>query len=352
MSTLKDVAKLAGVSISTVSRTLNDDNSQLVKEETRRKIFEAANQLGYKHAAFRNWQDSWMNQDDSSRQIGCFLSFTHDKYNHPYFSTILSGIEKGLQNEGGSLAYAHTLEDIQDPNKLKQIIQGTQVDGVIIIEDMEPEAYRLIKDHIPNIVGIDIADPGVSTVTYDRFAAAKEAVNHLIQQGHERIGFIGGALDSGQHMDQEKRFLGYKAALQDAGLPLRSEWIIDADWNVDISFQQMSKLLEDHQGNDLPTAMFTASDMMAIPAMRAVSEKGLKIPEDMAFMGHDNIDLSEYTIPPLSTMHVPKYEIGLIAASLMMDTLAERYPLPIKIVAPYQVKVRSTSARAVTHAKK
>ncbi|MBU5440903.1 LacI family transcriptional regulator [Paenibacillus sp. MSJ-34] len=342
MPTLKDVAKLAGVSVSTVSRTLNDDNSQMVKEETKKKIFEAAAQLGYRRASFENRHESWMQRKDAPPQIGCFLSVTQHKYNHPYFSTILSGIEKGLRNEGASLAYVYTLEEFKDRDNLRRIVHGAKVDGAIIIEGMEPETYQFIKNYIPSIVGVDIADPDVSVVSYDRVAAAKEAVNHLIGQGHRRIGFIGGAGLSGM-IEREKRFRGYQSALQEAGLPLRSEWIMDAGWNVDESYRAMKELLENDKGDDLPTAMFAASDMMAIPAMRAVSEKGLNIPEHMAFMGHDNIDLSEYTIPPLSTMHVPKFEIGLIAASLIVDTIEGRYPLPIKMIVPHEMKVRSTS---------
>jgi LacI family transcriptional regulator len=183
----------------------------------------------------------------------------------------------------------------------------------------------------------------VPVIAYDRVHAAKSAVQHLLEQGHRKIGFIGGAGLTGE-MEREKRYRGYRYALQEAGLKVNAEWIINAGWDVDQSYSRMRELLE---RPERPTAIFAASDSLAISAMRAVTERGLRIPEDIAFVGLDNIDLSRYTSPPLSTIHVPKHEIGLAAAKTLIDFLQGTYTLPFKMLMPYELIIRQSSVHTV-----
>jgi LacI family transcriptional regulator len=275
----------------------------------------------------------------TSKQIGCILSVSHARHN-PYFSLILQGIEKGIAENGFSPAFIHTLDDIQNELVLDKIIHQQKIDGLIVVEGMKPEIYEQIKGAVPVIVGVDISDPTVPVITYDRINAAKSAVRHLLKQGHKKIGFIGGPGLTG-NLDREKRFRGYVDALQESGIEINYRWVINADWDVDTSYKRMRELLDEEKS--LPTAMFAASDMMAISAMRAVAERNMKIPEDMAFIGLDNIEIAPYTTPPLSSVHIPKFEMGQVAAKVMADYLRSSYSLPIKILLPYEVIVRESS---------
>jgi Transcriptional regulators len=343
MAKLKDIAEYVGVSISTVSRVINNDTSRSVNEETRKKIWEAAHKLGYKPNQFaRQLVKGSQEKTKSSKHVGCIVAVPQNKYNHPYFSLILEGIEKGLLEQGYYLDYIHSAEELKNPALLNKILHEHRLGGMILVEGLDAELYAYIKQNVPQIVGIDISDPAVPRVSYDRVAAAKIAVKHLIEQGHTRIGYIGGPGLSGQ-LEKEKRFRGYKYALEEAGLRLHPSWVLNTNWDVDQSYRLMCGIIEQHAEGDGPTAMFAASDMMAISAMRAVLERGLKIPEDIAFVGLDNIDFSQYTSPPLSTVHVPKFEIGNLAAKVMIDYIQGRYSLPIQFSVPFQLIVRQSS---------
>jgi DNA-binding LacI/PurR family transcriptional regulator len=181
----------------------------------------------------------------------------------------------------------------------------------------------------------------VPTISYDRIEAARISVNHLIEQGHRDILFIGGTGLSG-HIEKEKRFRGYKLALEQAGIPLNPLRTLNADWEPSICYEMMCEYLDKHK-NELPTAIFTASDLMAMAAMRAIVEKGCRIPQDIAIIGFDDNEASRYTVPPLSTIQIPTFEIGVIAARTMIACLHEPYPLPIKITVPFQPQFRQST---------
>jgi DNA-binding LacI/PurR family transcriptional regulator len=341
--TLKEIAQRVGVSISTVSRVINNDKSRSVNEETWKRIWDVVHELGYEpNKAAQRLVKGDIEQNQQTFLIGCIIGFSEGKYNNPYFSHILDGIEKGLSDQGYRLAYLHTANEFKDPMMLYKTIQETKVDGVIFVEGTSNEIYEYIKSRVKYVVGIDISDTEVPRIGYDRISAAKFAVKHLLEQGHSKIGYIGGPGLSGQ-MSREKRFRGYKEALEEAGIEVNPSWVLNTNWDIDESYQLMNKLLE-LPDNDKPTAMFAGGDMLALSAMRSVNEKGLKIPEDIAFVGIDNIDFSQHTSPPLTTIHIPKHEIGYIAALTMIDYIQERYSIPVKILVPFELKVRQSSA--------
>ncbi len=341
MATLKDVAEYVGVSISTVSRVVNNDESRSVNTDTRRKIWEAVTLLGYQpNKTARELVKKIPAKPEFTHRVGCIVAVSQNKYNHPYFSPILEGIERGVQEQGGELAFIHTNEDIKSPETLHKIVQESGIDGMIVVERIDAASYEYIKRHVPFLVGIDISDPSISSVGYDRLVAAKHAVRHLISRGHRRIGFIGGA-GLAQNITKEKRYLGFREAMEEADLDIRQEWILDSGWNVDTSYELVKRVLENKP--DIPTAFFAASDMMAISAMRAAFESKLRIPEDVAFVSIDNIDFANYSTPPLSTVHIPKCEIGWVAAKTLFDVSRKQYPLPVKITLPFELIVRQST---------
>ncbi|MFC4302965.1 LacI family DNA-binding transcriptional regulator [Cohnella boryungensis] len=346
MATLKDIAEKVGVSISTVSRVLNNDDSKIVNAVTKEKILITAKELGYRTSGWsrRSTGDGGA-KPAVTKRAGCIISLPQENYSYPYFSLVLKGIEKGLADRGYGLAFIHTRDELRDPSVQQQIIQDSHVDGAIIIEGIDSPIYEALKKHIPTIVGVDVNDPTIPTVSYDRVSASQAAVRHLIEQGHRKIGFIGGLGLSGD-IFREKRFRGYRYALLEAGIEPERKWILNAEWQIETSFELMSRLVKEEPRAELPTAFFVASDVMAIAAMRAVTEVGLRVPDDIAFFGVDNIDISQYTSPPLSTIHVPKYEIGQTAAYLLSDCLEGRLNFPIKALLPYDLKIRRSSTKA------
>ncbi|MNO42418.1 HTH-type transcriptional repressor CytR [compost metagenome] len=338
MARLKDIAEHVGVSISTVSRVMKNDSNHSVSEETRRKIWETAEQIGY-NAQLANKAKKKQVLKQNYR-IGCIVAMPQNKYNNPYFSIILEGIEKEMAASGMRLDFVHSLEKQGDLQQLQALVKEHRLDGVLIVERIEYEAYKWLRENVGIVVGIDLADKEIPVVSYDRTAAAKEAVQYLIAQGHRQIAYIGGAELNG-HFRSEKRFLGYQSAMQEAGLPIHEEWVIDVKWDVSLSYELTRQAFESNKHT--PTAIFSASDMMAIAAMRAATERGLRVPEDIAFFGVDNIEISEFTSPPLSTVHVPKLEMGMFAVKVLLDYLDNRHAIPVKLVIPHKMMLRRST---------
>ncbi|WP_054956338.1 LacI family DNA-binding transcriptional regulator [Paenibacillus dakarensis] len=343
MSTLKDIAQHVGVSISTVSRVMNNDYSRHISQATRAKIVAAAEELGYASQKEQRPSQPKLQvvQEAPFRQIGCIVSVTQNKYNHPYFSPILDGIEKKLSEMNSVLAYVTTMEEVQGEGAIHQLIRDKKLNGMIIIEGITPEIYDFIKQAIPAVVGIDIADPDVPVIHYNRVEAAKAAVEHLIEMGHRRIGFMGGPGLTGE-LNREKRYRGYRQALEEADLELDPRLVVNTGWNVSESYTLACRLME-LPVEERPTAVFAASDMMAISAIRAATEYGLSIPEDIAFVGLDNIEVSQYTSPPLSTIHIPKQEMGMMAAKVLIDEIEGKNALPFRLAVPHKLLVRKSS---------
>ncbi|WP_152392661.1 LacI family DNA-binding transcriptional regulator [Paenibacillus guangzhouensis] len=345
MPSLKDIAQMVGVSISTVSRVINNDTSKHISADTKNRVWEAAKALNYQpNETPRRLVQKKLSQvepDAQPRRIGCILSLPNNKYNHPYFSPILAGIEDKLKSLGCVLHFIRTEDEIREDLAHHQFEGEGKPDGLIFVEGVEKSLYQQLREVVPYCVGIDISDPTVPVIAYDRVIAAKAATQHLIEQGHERIGFIGGVGLTGD-MTREKRFRGYREALERAALTVNPAWIMNSEWDVDRSYECMKRLLHEHP-NDLPTAMFCASDMMAISAMRAVTEAGLRIPEDIAFIGLDNIDFAKYTSPALSSVHIPKYEMGLAAAKSLLDWMDGAYTIPYRMVLPFELMIRESS---------
>ncbi|MFD0693102.1 LacI family DNA-binding transcriptional regulator [Paenibacillus sp. GCM10027628] len=343
MPTLKDVADLVGVSISTASRVVRNDTSRHINPETRAKIWEAVRQLDYiPNESARHLVNKQKADKKQSKQIGCIIQGARLNDDHPYYSPIITAFTKKILESGYSLAFIHTSDELSDEALLHKCVHDIGVDGIIIVGEIGPAIIDYLqKVEDMALIGICTNGTEITMVDYDRIHAAKSAVDHLIAQGHRTIGFVGGPGHTGE-LNSEERFQGYKFAMYDAGIPLNRDWVIDTRWVIDQSYEGVTERLKQ---TDLtrPTAIFSASDQLAIPAMRAVIENGLRIPEDIAFVSMDNIDFAQYTTPPLSSVHVPKVEIGTTAASTLLDMLQGEQPLLSKVLLPHKLIVRQSS---------
>ncbi|MFB4324750.1 LacI family DNA-binding transcriptional regulator [Priestia sp. BR_2] len=340
MAKLKDIAERVGVSISTVSRAISNDANRPVNEETKQKIREAALELGYKlHEPPRSVHA----YNTADKRVVCVVP-QHLMDDHPYFSTVLAGFHKKMEELGQPPAIVRTCEEVGDADRIRLMLRETGAQGIVAISWYDKELFELMQQAGVAIMGVSLNDDrlNVPVVDCDRILSARAAVRHLIDQGHSRIAYIGGPAYSKQ-MESEERYVGYKFAMLEANLEVREEWQMNTGWNVDRSFSNLSELLGGLPKGQWPTAVFCASDMLAIPAMRAVVENGGRIPEDIAIVGMDNIDVAQYTTPPLSSVSVPKYEIGRVAAKSIVDYLDGHFPMATKILLPCSLIVRESS---------
>lgn len=340
MVRLKDIAEHVGVSITTVSRVIKNDSSRSVNPETKKKVWQAVKELGYipnEHA--RQLVTSSVQEKKKTKRIA-WLASPRLAESNPYFSKIYSGISETLNNAGYTLLLLSN-EDLEDEAFFHQIIREKEVDGVLLIDKVDEKLLLDIKDMIP-VVGVDFnySDHAISTVDFDREEAAYKAVEHLISKGHRQIGFIGGGIDI--EMTKEKRFKGFKKAMNEFNLPIQENWIINSNWCMEQSYKATKKLLSQSQ-MDRPTAILCAGDLLAVAGMRAAHEHGFTIPKDIAFIGIDNNEMAQYVVPPLTTISIPQYEMGVVAAKTLMNQIEDNSNLALKTLLPFELLIRQST---------
>lgn len=340
MSTIRDIAKLANVSTATVSRVLNNDTKYKMTDETRERVWQAVTQLNYKinSSPKRKALTEDHPTNKSHIKIGCVLSVTKDKYNDPYFMSILSGVEERLLSSGYNIAFIRTGFELDD----KQILFNTfseSITGLILMESLNSETYEYIRKKVPYIVGVDTERGDIDNVGYDHYNVASIAVNHLIEKGHTQIGFIGGSGFT-RNLKESRRYRGYFATMHAAGLLVNPDWVIDCMWDEAICIENINRLC---QTKNYPTAFFVASDLMAMAALNGLYNNGVSVPNEVAVIGLSNIEVSKYSNPPLSTIDIPTKEIGMVAVDLLIDRLNGNDLLPKKVILPTHLVVRSSS---------
>lgn len=344
MIRLKDIAEHVGVSISTVSRVIQNDQTRNVNTETKAKIWEAVKELGYipnQHA--RNLVTNKQEKSNTRTMKIGWVANPKQAETNPYFANIYTGIRDTLANHDYTLI-SITKDEVENEALLLKTIHELGIEGLLLIDKIDDSLIDYIQQNIP-LVGLDFfyTDKNMAIVDYDRKAAIKNVVQYLVKQGHRDIGFIGGGINDGfEDLHEENRFIGFQQAMEKAGLSIRSEWIMNTQWKMENSYEKMKSLINQSPLH-LPTAMVCASDLMALAAMRAVSENNLRIPEDIAFFGIDNIEMGKYSSPQLSTVEIPKYEMGRMAAKTIMEMVEGEIKLPLKITLPFELVLRESS---------
>lgn len=307
--TLAAIAKAAGVSVSTVSRALSNGNYPL-KEETRQRILKLAEEMEYKpNLVARSLQSN------RSHQVGVVV----DRMQSPFAAATVQGIQDVLRQAGYSISIIYSNRDQELIVEAIKSFYGRQVDGILILNSwlhnyndpilaLQDRPFVFINRRFSNCIQNCVA-PG------DRYGA-QLATQHLVDLGHHRIGFINGQED---WIEAQNRQAGYLDVLERNGIPMDGTLIRPGDWGVDSGYRAAQELLAlDEQ----PTAIFAASDMMALGAIYAIQDAGLRVPQDVALVGYDDRDFSAWIRPALTTVRMPSYEMGQAAARQMLKQFA------------------------------
>jgi DNA-binding LacI/PurR family transcriptional regulator len=340
MSTIRDVANLANVSTATVSRVLNNDTTYKITDETRSKVWDAATRLNYKlnSPAKRSVSPKEVSSARTQHKFGCVLSVTKNKYNDPYYMSILSGVEERLFSRGYDIAFIRTGAELEDKKTLLNTF-NEPIMGLVLMDALHGDTYDFIRQQVPYIVGVDTDLWDIDNVGYDHFHVATLAVQHLIERGHQRIGFIGGR-GNNPDIRGSRRFGGYFATMNAAGLPVHPNWVIDCMWDEALCIEHVNRMCRER---DLPSAFFVASDLMAMATLSALYDNGVSVPDEVAVIGLSNIEMSKYSNPPLSTIEIPTKELGIVAVDLLLGRINGNALLPQKVLLPTNVVVRSST---------
>jgi len=296
MITIKDVAKYAGVSVATVSHVVN--NTRFVSEETRKKVQTAMQELSYQpNAVARSLRRK------ESKIIGLVLP---DNTN-PYFAEIAWSIEYASRNQGYSVILCNSDGDIHKESTYINVLIEKQVDGIILVAagDSTANFLKLQERHLPTVM-VDRNTPSVNTdsVQIDNAIYGEVATAHLIKQGHKKIACITGPREVTPSFD---RVDGYKKALKLANIPVREDYIVKGDFKPHGGYLAACRLLD---VADPPTAIFACNDLMAYGVIHAATERKIHVPEHLSIVGFDDIYLSTYSNPPLTTIKQPRLEMG------------------------------------------
>lgn len=306
----EDVATACGVSRTTVSFVLNNTPGKRISEETRQKVLKAAEELNYtpnpqarKLALLRKFS------------IGFFICHPQSIFSDAFIPRLIDGISQKLNR--------YRVRLVLQPVKLKQsnyfeLAKEEDIDGIILINthDKDEGLKELVERHFPVVVIGRVGDSRIVQVDIDNRGSAKKAVDYLIFLGHKRVAIITHA--STIYYAARHRFEGYLQAIRSAGIEVNPELIKTGDFTEESGYRAMEELLDLQKR---PTAVFAGNDVIAYGAIKAIKDRGLKIPEDISIVGFDDDYLSRYLNPPLTTVAVPAGGLGSEAAILLINMI-------------------------------
>ncbi len=309
-ATSQDVADLAGVSRTTVSFVLNNVPGVKITEETRQRVLEAARQLDYYPTSAARILAS-----GKTCRIGLVLCEQRDHLiADAFLPSFLRGVSDLAHQEGYRVVFQSTGDKTGEAAYVS-LLREQHVDGLIVSgpRSNDHQLYRLHEEGYPLVLHGRLPDCALPFVDVDNVGGARKAVSHLIGLGHRRIGLITNAPLS--YTSSQDRLAGYRQALQEAGLPLDEGLIRYGEFSPESGRKAMESLLALPSP---PSAVFVASDVVALGAMTAVRECGVRIPQDVALVGFDDLFLAAYVSPPLTTVRLPAYGLGWAAGDLLI----------------------------------
>lgn len=331
MTTIRQVAEKAEVSPTTVSHVIN--NTRFVSEPVRERVLQAMAELNYRpNALARSLRLG------HTHTLGLILP---DSAN-PFFAEIGHAIESAAFERGYSVILCNTENDQTKELLYTDVLENKQVDGMIFVAaGGSREAFsNIVRNGLPLVVvDRDIGDLGLDTVTTNNYRGGLIATQHLIGLGHEIIGCITGPSNI---TPSAERVTGYRDALKEAKLEVEETLLVRGDFHAPSGFDATTRLLE---RRPYPTALFVCNDMMAIGALRAVAKLGMRVPEDVAIVGFDDIELASYTIPALTTISQPKQQIGQTAIQLILDRISNQLLPPRHKILDTHLIIRESSMR-------
>ncbi len=341
-STLVDVARLAGVVAMTASRALNQTG--YVSEDVRERVLKAAAKLEYR--------PNILARQLKSQRLSAIGVLLPDIAN-PFSAELVNGLKRVFDPAAYSTFIALSSRSVEQENASLQAFADHRVDGLIVATrgtKMGDEVLRrFARQGIPAVtIGRPVKIAGMDSVTADHWRGAFDVVNHLISLGHTRIGFIGIAPVDRFSL---RRYQGYAAALEQAGIGVIPDYTVGppeapAFATQEDGFEGMMRLAKLKRP---PTAVFARNDFAAIGALRAAHKLGLRVPEDVAIAGFDNIPLASFTTPPLTTVEQPIAEQGSAAATFLLDRIEKRYTNSARrMCMPCKLVIRESTAADLT----
>jgi LacI family transcriptional regulator len=334
--TQEDVAQAAGVTRSVVSYVLNG-NSRSVAPETRDRILRAIDELGYRPNKFAQALMLGKGNPTAVRQIGIVIN-SANVFLRPYYAAILAGIHAKAHEEAYHIRFIRFFDELKDPLLFNGLIHDEEVCGLILIALDQSIATAedsalidQIRERVDNIVCVEWQREGLPSVSFNRRDAAYEATRHLLSLTHRRIAYIG---------ESDERIIGFRQAMIESGSRDVSTLIIEAANDMRSGYDTAALVFPAHP--EL-TAVVAGSDEVAIGLLRYLNLNGISVPSRIAITSIDNIEMAEFTNPPLTTINVQKAAMGRLAVQMVIDHGRTRSDGPVTVLLPCSLVVRESS---------
>ncbi len=343
--TLKDVALAAGVSVSTVSRVLNGNRENPAGAETMNKIWDAVKQLGYvPNQSAKNLVKGTSDSDLGKGKIGVLYTSTIDVKTDPFFSCIGIGIQEELRRQGYEMAFALSTYHL-DFGDVYNYISSHPAEGLILTGRFGEDILDMIQNHFNHIVyaGANAVNKGFDEVICDGYSGAVTAIKHLLSQGFDTIGYVGFCQEMEEKVNlvNEHRFRAYTEIMSDA---YNSDLVIHTRLYTTDAYNAMNQWLDKPQRTMIPKAFYCANDATAFGVMKALQEHGLRIPEDVAIIGLDDVEMASFVTPTLSTVSIPRKSLGIEAVKLLVDKIGSNRNYAKRVDLPFDLKIRESSS--------
>jgi LacI family transcriptional regulator len=344
--TQKDVARRAGVTSSSVSYVINN-GPRSVAPETRERILKAIEELGYRpnEHARQLMRQNW-GSDTSPRQFGVVLAGPRALIARPFYSALIVGMLDEAVRLNYALRFIHLYDELRDPVLFNELIHREAIAGIVLLHILTPlqrdrELLNRVVERVGNVLCLDFSWPGLPSITFDKLGAGRTVTDYLVGLGHRRIAYLG---------DPDTRFDGYLQSLRQHGLTYEAALaphdraLTGTDKAVNAPEDGWKGALQVLQLPQPPTAIFAASDEVAIGALRAARERSLRVPEDLSIASIDDIELASYSSPPLTTVRVPKMEMATLAVRTLVERVNQPDSMPITMVLPTTLVERASCA--------
>ncbi|WP_416731281.1 LacI family DNA-binding transcriptional regulator [Fictibacillus sp. JL2B1089] len=335
--TIKDVAKLADVAPSTVSRVIA--NNPRISEKTKRKVKEAMDYLGY-HPNFN--ARSLANR--STQAIGLVMPSSADKaFQNPFFPEVIRGISTIAHEQEYALYMSTGNTEDEIFEGVVRMVQGRRVDGIVMLYSRVDDRIMcyLQEQKFPfTVIGKPFKNAeSITHIDNDNFKAAQEMTEYLISLGHERIGFVGGNLNLVVTID---RLLGYEKAIRNAGLPYKDEYIVHEEFLKEGGQEAVKELLA---LKEPPSALLVIDDVMSFGVLSTLNELGVTVPDDISLLSFNNVMLSELSSPSLSSVDINIFKLGYEAAKGLLECIQCPEKEAKRVVVPFQLIERQTCSK-------
>lgn len=327
MATIKDIAEKAGVSSATVSRVLNYDASLSVADETKKRVFEAAEELSYRKRSSKKYVD---------QKIAIVHWYTEkEELNDLYYLSIRLGIEERCKEIGMS-SETYFFDNIKE-------MKAAEIEGIVAVGKFSDDQVKVLTNINPMVVFVDYSpnEEKYDAIVIDFEKATKKIIDFFLSTNHSEVGFIGGTelLKGQQDPIEDLREKTFRSYMKEHGL-YNEKFVYVGPFSVEDGYKLMQQAIED-LGDDLPSAFFISSDVMAIGSLRALHEANIAIPERVSIIGINDISVSKYMYPSLSTVRVYTEIMGETAVDTLLERLEGR-KIAKKVVVSTKLIVRDS----------